>query len=663
MTKNKTRFFTALLISIITIICVIYLIAPNQSQPINHSIMVEHPTDQVSDNTTETFITPSQEHKTDLIEDTDNYQYCERLIKADFSDGYSWASDQYKSWERYLNQGYTLDEVTLVVEHFLNSNFAAEFRVEQLRLHSDLSNQNQQLNEELQRLLSQEQISGLKLEVVRALPAAGLIGYVSLTPSKKVTLLQQVTPSVDDIAYFIGQSEYSDLDIIELLNSVIKPDAIVGYDKFEAISLLDYAVISARVTVVEKLLQLGLKPSEDSYLGSTMEWALRELSRSTTPERRNASAKIVISLNNLGAKARFKTRSQSKIYGIFPRNSFSFNAKEIEGLIADYGLELTLIESRYNLFESKDNLLIDKGNELLVQLTHQQAEYLSKRLNIDNLKQQVTSCKLTVDTINRAWQPESSKKILRRVIAKHPQSPHQIELTLAAIEPSLVDCYLITSDSDRRQEQYLSDVDDLFQPLKNGKVLDVIDQFLSLNLTDQNKNWAFFEILMWDLSFYDELINSGLMVDELQYYSFNSRMLSPKSLDKLAQSGADLNGVDSRGKTLLYYAVHQSNLALLGYMTEKQFPFSLNDQGQDPLHAALDIIHYEFSPDKLVATVDILMGYSPLIDQFHLSRMALLKLKYVDVYRQVTAKYPQLKVQPETTLPKTLCGKSYLGYP
>ncbi len=663
MTKNKTRFFTALLISIITIICVIYLIAPNQSQPINHSIMVEHPTDQVSDNTTETFITPSQEHKTDLIEDTDNYQYCERLIKADFSDGYSWASDQYKSWERYLNQGYTLDEVTLVVEHFLNSNFAAEFRVEQLRLHSDLSNQNQQLNEELQRLLSQEQISGLKLEVVRALPAAGLIGYVSLTPSKKVTLLQQVTPSVDDIAYFIGQSEYSDLDIIELLNSVIKPDAIVGYDKFEAISLLDYAVISARVTVVEKLLQLGLKPSEDSYLGSTMEWALRELSRSTTPERRDASAKIVISLNNLGAKARFKTRSQSKVYGMFPRNSFSFNAKEIEALIADYGLDLTLIESRYNLFESKDNLLIDKGNELLVQLTHQQAEYLSKRLNIDNLKQQVTSCKLTVDTINRAWQPESSKKILRRVIAKHPQSPHQIELTLAAIEPSLVDCYLITSDSDRRQEQYLSDVDDLFQPLKNGKVLDVIDQFLSLNLTDQNKNWAFFEILMWDLSFYDELINSGLMVDELQYYSFNSRMLSPKSLDKLAQSGADLNGVDSRGKTLLYYAVHQSNLALLGYMTEKQFPFSLNDQGQDPLHAALDIIHYEFSPDKLVATVDILMGYSPLIDQFHLSRMALLKLKYVDVYRQVTAKYPQLKVQPETTLPKTLCGKSYLGYP
>ena len=661
MIKNKTRFFTALLISIITIICVIYLIAPNQSQPISHSIMAEHPTVQVSDNTTETFITPSQEHKTDLIEDTSNYQYCERLINADFSDGYSWARDQYKSWERYLNQGYTLDEVTLIIEHFLNSNFAAEFRVDQLQLHSDLSNHNRQLNEELQRLLSQEQIGGLKL--VRAIPAVGLIGYVSLTPSKKVTLLQQVTPSVDDIAYFIGQSEYSDLDIIELLNSVIKPDAIVGYDKFEAISLLDYAVISARVTVVEKLLQLGLKPSEDSYLGSTMEWALRELSRSTTPERRDASAKIVISLNNLGAKARFKTQSQSKVYGMFPRNSFSFNAKEIEALIADYGLDLTLIESRYNLFESKDNLLIDKGNELLVQLTHQQAEYLSKRLNIDNLKQQVTSCKLTVDTINRAWQPESSKKILRRVIAKNPQSPHQIGLTLAAIEPSLVDCYLITSDSDRRQEQYLSDVDDLFQPLRNGKVLNVIDQFLSLNLTDQNKNWAFFEILMWDLSFYDELINSGLMVDELQYYSFNSRMLSPKSLDKLAQSGADLNGVDSRGKTLLYYAVHQSNLALLGYMTEKQFPFSLNDQGQDPLHAALDIIHYKFSPEKLVATVDILMGYSPLIDQFHLSRMALLKLKYVDVYRQVTAKYPQLKVQPETTLPKTLCGKSYLGYP
>ena len=73
-----------------------------------------------------------------------------------------------------------------------------------------------------------------------------------------------------------------------------------------------------------------------------------------------------------------KEKSLSKVSASLPRGYYSFDAKEIEGLMEDYGLNLTLIESR-------ETILLDKNSKLVVLLEKQQASNLSEKLGINNI--------------------------------------------------------------------------------------------------------------------------------------------------------------------------------------------------------------------------------------------------------------------------------------
>ena len=70
----------------------------------------------------------------------------------------------------------------------------------------------------------------------------------------------------------------------------------------------------------------------------------------------------------------------------------------------------------------------------------------------------------------------------------------------------------------------------------------------------------------------------------------------------------------------------------------------------------LSIEPWQFKPEDAVEKVDLLMRYQPKIDQFHLRRMGLIKLKYPDVYQQIISAYPQLKVVDDNALPLSICG-------
>ncbi len=654
MSKNRSRSFTLLVkitVSLVVISCVFYLIATFFSELNSVSVKKQNIIDVVKRDSDSKFHLSQSANYTVPTPNTGNYRYCEQLVEDHRSDSYSWAKQEYENWTKYLNEGYSLDEVTLAVEYFANPNFAADFRVKQLRITSELASINHQLNERLQYHLTLFPEYDFGQRLVKLVPSPKLKDYAGLPKDKKTLILEQVIPTVDDIAFFMGQPVYSDSDIIELLSAVPDPQATVGYGVHKAISLLDYAVQSSRADVVEKLLELELKPTADSYLGSTMEWALSKLTYANTPEKRQASSNIINMLFNLGAKARFKEKGQSKISGNFPHHFYSFDEKQIEALMQDYGLDLTAIESR-------DVLLPNKNSALVTILKKQQTAYLSKQLGVDKPDEKIAACEQTLETINNEWKPENSKAILSRVISANPSSPQMVENILADIDPSLIDCYQTKYDGYKRRQERLDNVDRYFRPLRDKNVLAVIDDFLTLPLNGANKNWLFSQILMWDMSYYDELYNSELMVDELQYFSFSNQMLAPKSLNKLTQSNADLHGMDSRGKTLLFYAVKKSDIEMLNYMLEQQFPFSLDDKGQDPLHVALNSDHYRFSPDKVIHIVDILMSYHPKIDQFHLRRMALLKLKYSRLYLQLIDKHPQLRVRPETSLPTTFTSCS-----
>jgi hypothetical protein len=655
MLKNSSHFFTLLVksaVGLAVIFCVFYLISIFFTESNILPVIEHHPAVVVKKDAASKLPIVSSKKNSTVIPDTESYQYCEQLVKEHRSDGYDWARQEYKNWTKYLSNGYSLNEVTLAVEYFANSNFAAEFRIKQLRRTSTLANENSQLNEKLQDYLATFPEHSFGQFIRIAVPSAELENYEILSKEERSLLLEHTIPTVDDIAFFIGQATYTDSDIIELLNAISDPAATVGYEAHKAISLLDYAVQASRVEVVKKLLILDLKPTIDEYLGSTMEWALSRLTYANTAEQRQASATIVNMLANLGAKARFEEKELSKISGSFPHHFYEFDEQKIEALMQDYGLDLTTIESR-------DTIHPDKKSPLITILTKQQAIYLAEQLGIDNPKVEVAACNQTLERVNNAWQPERADIILKRIVAANSNSPEMIKELLSAIDPSLVDCYQKEYNSYMRPQEYVDNADQYFRPLKDKNVLAVIDDFLTLPLNDANKNWLFSQILMWDASYYDELYNSELMVDELQYFSFNDRMLSPISLNKLAQANVNLHSSDSLGKTLLFYAVKKWDIKLLHYMSEQQIPFSLSDTGQDPLHIILDSAHYLFTNNKVIDIVDILMKYHPKIDQFHLSRMALLKLKYPLLYLQLIESYPQLKVKPETGLPRTICHTNY----
>ncbi|NRA72509.1 MAG: hypothetical protein HRU24_15960 [Gammaproteobacteria bacterium] len=582
---------------------------------------------------------------TQINDETTDFQYCENIVEQQGSLEADWLRDVYPSWNKYLKQGHSLDEITLVIDKLLNSNFGASFRIGQLRTNADLTKTNRELNKALSDYDPELQQLGFSISM--AVPSDKLKDYASLSDKEQRALLMEVQPSVDDLAYFINQPQHSNNDILELLAATKNPKAIIGFRKLETTSLLNYAVIASRLPVFKQLLQLGLTPTNDSYLGSTMEWALAALTYNhSQPEN---SAKIVLKLIELGAKARFEQQDSNHISGDFPRNYYSFTQAEIDNLLQSYQLDLTLVESRFPLQLASDSLLMAKIKQL-------QAEYLDSQLNIEDREQHIASCQETMTRVKQAWQPKENRELLKQAIANSPDSKAQVELSLAKIDPSLVDCYQKNDADYRRNQRYLDNIEHILKPLRKGEILPVIDQLTAMPLTNSNKNWLFSQILGWDASFYDELISSELLVDPLQYFDFRY-LLKPESLTKLAQSGAELDGVDSRGKTLMFYGVAKGDLNLLHYLAEERLPFSLiSSRGQDPLHLALNTSRYQFSSAKLIAIVNILMSYHPTIDSFHLSRMALIQLKYPKLYQQIIDIHPSLSIISTTKLPVTLCN-------
>lgn len=649
MNKEKNSIYTLLIKTVLIIVFAsgLYLIHSfffNQElTPISSlNIVNESLEDDVQNSAIK--LTRSLKKSKKNAPDTSNYQYCENLVKTHENSAYDWAIEQHEGWERYLSTSYTLDDITLAIEHFTNSNFAASFRVQQLRSKTNLAIENNLLNKQLKQSSHDLYQAGFHYQSI--FPSEEIAQYAYLSDSEKKQLLHNFRPTIDDVAYFIGQPEISDTEIITLLGSLKDVAAIVNYDRLETTSILDYAVESSRSSVVKKLLELGVAPSNDNYLGSTMEWALSRLSYSLNDTAQKQKANIVLMLMNYDAKARFEAKSITSILGYFPRQYYDFSAETIAVLMRDYGLDLTLIESR-------EVPLVNKNSHLIALLEEKQATELSTKLAINNISEQVSTCKKTISVVLSQWRPESTETILKRVIAQHPNSPEVIALQLAEIDPRLFDYYYPSYNNTFREVEYVTDVNQYFAPLKEGDIQTVIDNFSAMTLTDANKNWLFTEILMRDMSFYGELLNSSLMVDELQYFDFPRKIFTAQSLNKLQAAGANLHDKDSRGKTLLFYAVKKANIELLNYMLENKYPFSLSQNGEDPLHVILNTLHYQFSLNKVAAMVDVLMQYQPEIDQFHLNRMAVLKLKYPRLYQQLSEKHPQLAVSDDRDLPDT----------
>ena len=171
---------------------------------------------------------------TQINDETTDFQYCENIVEQQGSLEADWLRDVYPSWNKYLKQGHSLDEITLVIDKLLNSNFGASFRIGQLRTNADLTKTNRELNKALSDYDPELQQLGFSISM--AVPSDKLKDYASLSDKEQRALLMEVQPSVDDLAYFINQPQHSNNDILELLAATKNPKAIIGFRKLETTS-------------------------------------------------------------------------------------------------------------------------------------------------------------------------------------------------------------------------------------------------------------------------------------------------------------------------------------------------------------------------------------------------------------------------------------------
>lgn len=596
--------------------------------------------------------TPHKNENGDSTTLTKDYHYCEDFLKAKEKEGSKWARTEHENWDEFLNDGFSLDEITLAIEHFAGSGFASGFRVQELRAESELVKINNQLERQARLAIPSlfESFSGISVE--KKIPSPELADFNRLSADQRTTLLESVKPSVDDMAYFIADLKFSESDLRALLVALETPVGTVGAGRVDSVSLLDFAVAYSRAEIVKELLKRGLVPTSDGYLGSTMEWALSRLRYPSSPDMPNPSVQIVRMLIEHNAAASFEYKSDTQISGHFPRGHFSFNTEQVDYYLRNYGLDLTLIESR-------EPVKVDVSSRLIKLLTQHKSRYLSELLGVENVEVHANACRTTLDVINRQWQTEQAHVIVKRVREENQDFPEKIELILSDIDPSLVDYYRAHYDGYKREQnkpEMQSGMAHYLKLINEGQIAAVIEHFSNLPLSDANKNWLFSWILNWDMRFYRELAYSDLMAEELQYFEFDSsRMITLDAVKKLREAGADLLDKDVRGKTFLYYAVKKGDTDLLHYLIEEQFPFSLDNTGEDPLHLALNKNRYVDSARNalnMFSIVEMLMDYQPEIDRYHMQRMAVLALQSPRLYRRLTSEFPQLKVMSDTVLPK-----------
>jgi len=277
----------------------------------------------------------------------------------------AWALKNYEGWDSYIDKGYSLDDVTLAVEFFLNKNFATSFRINTLRKNSEHHLESLRITDKVKAIFPEIFTPNFKIE--KRIPNQDLLELSSVSTDEE---LRDLTVTVDDIAYFLHHPNSAPTDILMLIDYVEDVNSTVSYNNIDSISLLDHAVVHSQFLAVKKLLELGMEPQRDGYLGSTMEWALSALTYDYYKENQEEATKIISLLDSYGATARYKVQNSNMIKGSFPKNYYQFDRTQIEFLQVHYNLDLTAL--RNNEHES-----LSPNPKLIEELITQRNEFLS----------------------------------------------------------------------------------------------------------------------------------------------------------------------------------------------------------------------------------------------------------------------------------------------
>lgn len=575
--------------------------------------------------------------------DTSHYARCRHLLSQQNTHNFNWARDNYSSWNYFIDEGvYSLDDVTLAVEYFLNHNFADEFRIEYLRNNAPTSKKNRELNKRFWDMDPSLKDWGGSVRI--AIPNPAIEGFSSLTLAEKKQTLAEHSVSVDDVAYMLLDETVSDDSIFMLLEALDDPFTYVSYDRYATTSLLDYAIMAHRINVVETLLKQGYKPTQDNYLGSSMEWALSALTYGYYSGKREPAANIVLLLMDYGAPARFQSKTDELIEGHFPRHFYKFDNSEIQSLFVDYNLDVTSIIQR-------EAISVKETHPLIQTLETERLASTQERLNLPKLQSISAECEARVSALNSLWQPRDIQQVIDEVASRFKGDESAIIQALADKDPSLVDYYKrqeITNNKGVPTGQALIDsINGAYTFFDDGKAQQGIDLILSVPVHESQYEFIMLRLLAFQTG-YSTVIQSPFWVGLSDYNKLSTwRLLNSDFIENMLALGVSVYDLDTFNKSLVYYAALKKDSDLINYLFENNFQYSGDSLGQDPLHIALNIGKNQASLSHVESTVDALMQFEPEIDRFHKSRMRLMQLYYPDSYERIATRHPSLRVDED----------------
>ena len=231
-------------------------------------------------------------------------------------------------------------------------------------------------------------------------------------------------------------------------------------------------------------------------------------------------------------------------------------------------------------------------------------------------------------------------------------------INLHNIDPVLAQCFMTRQEmalplSHPRNKELESKVFD--EQLRNNKIVEAIKTIEAANLTEAQLRWFFYQILQWDASYYQALQSSQLRQEQIDFtllMMFGGN--NSTYFEELHINGLDITGTDHTGMTLIYLSIERRKLDLLSYLVSQRSDYHDNPIGTDPLYLVIDSSYY-FNPNEVLDYLEVLMQLSPPVHDYHKRALALLRLKYPELYQQISARFGELKITEDTPLPQASC--------
>ncbi|WP_139138921.1 hypothetical protein [Alteromonas confluentis] len=552
-----------------------------------------------------------------------------------------------------LSEGNSIDDVTLLIQAMKNENFAREWRDVKRKEAAKLSQLDKSLNEQFQALLS-DKLRASGLSVVTKIPSPWL--KQAIEANQPFTKYQDKEVSPEDIAWLIGQENIDDSRLKEAFALMSEPEAMLSSNvqlmEFrQATNILDAAAMKGRPALAEWLLNQGVSPVEDAYLGGTLDFALRGLqgmfsiswpveedkpeivSESVPQQTIAAQLALIQRLQGLGLELHgeyYVGKSTKTLNSYFAVNLFYIERVAIDYIEQQYGVNLLSIPQAPPLSSAT-------SEDIIASYKQAKAEEITKVAGQD-YETQLASCKQFRERIAIKWKPET-------LHTADFQDSTQDELFTKA--PELVSCQREMLQR-RHRSRFRADGDIDIYPIV--RLISKKDYEAAFALVAENPSVT--DEVVYDMldRAYQPMLNAGLIPTELDYsYRFSLRFA------KLAEQGFDLQQPDKYGRSLLYVAASQWSPEQMEYLVEQRVPYYHLPDAPDPLYLVLYYIATRNKQDYQ-QMLEAVMSYDPPITPMHLSQMQVLKLRSPEVYAAIEAQFPQLGVEgADTEYPSYTC--------